>query len=349
LKKKKAPQKHGLGTVQSPTIRDVARTAGVSAATVSRVFNHPNIVSDAVNQKVREAISSLEYMPNGSARALASKTTKTAGAVMPTIDGAIFSKMIGSMQQALEEQGFVLLVAAHEYSLSRELSSVQALIQRGIDAIILVGKFHHPAVYELIERKGIPLVLTCIYEPSGVWPTVGWDNKAGAFKIATYLAEIGHRSFGIIGGILKDNDRATDRVNGFISALKAHDIIVSGDDVLECRYDLAESGRALCHFLERPNPPTAILCGNDVLATGAVLECLRQGVKVPENISITGYDNLELAAHLVPPLTTLRVPAARVGRLAVETLLRIFGKTPTPLHVGVDIDLILRGTTSPPS
>ncbi|WP_342641366.1 LacI family DNA-binding transcriptional regulator [Rhodoligotrophos ferricapiens] len=332
---------------RAPTIRDVARHADVSVATVSRVLNRPELVSPDVVQRVHSTIRLLEYIPNGSARALASRATRMVAAVMPTIDGAIYSKMISAMQQAFERRGFVLSIAAHEYSLLRELESVRALIERGVDAIILVGKIHDPAVYDLIRRKRIPLLLMCVYEPDGEWPTVGWSNRAGGMRIANYLVDIGHRNFGIISGIRADNDRAADRVDGFVAALKSRDLDIPEDCIVQCRYDLAESANALRHLLAGEQPPTAILCGNDVLATGALLECLRLGIRVPQDVSIAGYDDLPLAAHLVPPLTTLRIPAEQIGRLSAETVIGLIENHPTPHHVNVEVDLILRGTTAP--
>jgi LacI family transcriptional regulator len=326
-------------------MEDVALRAGVSVATVSRVLNQPDRVSDDVLEKVRTAIRALGYIPNGLARALASKTTRTVGAVVPTISGAIYSEMVTALQQSLERHGFVLFVATHEYSLARELESVRALIERGVDALILVGQTHKDEVFDQIRRKQIPLVLMCVYDPKGEWSTVGWNNKTGGMRIAGHLAQIGHRRIGIIGGIVADNDRAKDRVDGFIAAFNERGIDIGDDYIVECPYNLAESARALRQLMALPLPPTAILCGNDVLATGALLECLRLGIRVPHDLSITGYDDLDLAAHLVPSLTTLRIPADEIGRLSARTLIGLIENNATPQHVDVDVDLILRETS----
>lgn len=326
-------------------MEDVALRAGVSAATVSRVLNRPDRVNGDIVEKVRIAIRALGYIPNGLARALASKTTRTVGAVVPTINGAIYSKMVTALQQSLEQQGFVLFVATHEYSLARELDSVRALIERGVDALVLVGQTHKKEVFEQIRQKQIPLVLMCVYEPDGEWSTVGWNNKTGGMRIGGHLAQIGHQRIGIIGGIISDNDRAKDRVDGFVAAFSERGIKISGEYIVECRYDLAESARALRQLMGLPIPPTAILCGNDVLATGALLECLRLGVRVPQDLSITGYDDLDLAAHLVPSLTTLRIPADEIGRLSARTLFGLLENGTKQQHVDVDVDLILRETS----
>lgn len=336
-------------TAGAPTMEDVARSAGVSLATVSRVINRPDRVGADIVEKVRASIKTLGYIPNGLARALASKSTRTVGVVVPTINGAIYSRMVTALQQSLEQQGLVLFVATHEYSLARELESVRALIERGVDAMILVGQTHKKDAFDQIRRKQIPLVLMCVYEPKSEWSTVGWSNKAGGTRIADHLAQIGHRRIGIIGGIASDNDRARDRVDGFISAFRQKNIEIHDDYIVECRYDLADSGRALRQLMENSSPPTAILCGNDVLATGALLECLRLKIRVPQDLSITGYDDLDLAAHLVPSLTTLRIPADEIGRLSAQTLIGLLENNSKPRHVDVDVDLILRETSAPPS
>ena len=331
-----------------PTIRDVAQQAGVSAATVSRVLNRPQSVNADIVRSVQTAVQALGYIPNGSARALANKSTRTIGAVVPTIHGAIYAKMVSAMQQRLEQNGLVLFVATHEYSLAREVESVRALIERSVDAILLVGSRHEAAIYDIVRRKNIPLVLMCIHDRQNPWPTVGWDNHEGGVRIARHLVDLGHREFGIIGGVFAGNDRARDRVDGFVSALKSNDIAIGADRIVQCPYDLAQAAQALRHLVTLPDPPTAVLCGNDVLATGSLFECMRLGIRVPDDLSLTGYDDLDLAAHLVPPLTTLRIPAEQVGHLSAQTLIGLIEKAPTPEHVSVDVDLILRGTTSPP-
>jgi LacI family transcriptional regulator len=337
---------HGRG--KTPTIRDVARSAGVSAATVSRVLNGQDIVSDQIREKVRHAIAAMGYVPNASARALASSRTRTIGAVVPTIAGSIFAKIVQSMQKSLEEGGYALILAASEYSLSREFASVRALLDRGVDAVVLVGSRHDAKLYRLIEHKRVPLVLTCTYDPASKWSTVGWDNKAGSAKIAAHAFDIGHRRFGIIGGLSTDNDRATERVEGFVEALHARGVEIARDAIIESRYDLAESGRAMRQLLARSPSPTAILCGNDVLATGALLECLRLGVRVPADVSIAGYDDLDVAAQLVPSLTTVRIPAERVGHLAARGVMAMLDHQPEAFHFDLELDVVLRGTTAPP-
>lgn len=332
----------------APTIRDVARAAQVSVATVSRVLNHPEIVSEEIIARVRSAVEATGFTPNASARALASKSTKAVGVVLPTISSPIYSQIINAMQRTFESRGFVTIVASAEYSLDRELRSATALIERGVDALVLVGRSRHDDLNYTLERKGIPVVLSCIYEPGCPWPTVGWDNRAGARKMANFVADLGHRECGVIGGLTVGNDRASARVDGYISALRERNCNVRAENVIECRYDFGESGEALRALLDRPKPPTAVLCGNDILATGALLECLRLGVRVPDDISIAGYDDLDLSAHLVPSLTTLRIPAERIGHDTAETLVNILAGIPTPLHIGLELELIERLTTAAP-
>jgi LacI family transcriptional regulator len=331
----------------SVTIVDVARAAGVSIATVSRALSHPERVRPERVERVRSAAASLGYVPHHAARTLASRRSNAIGAIVPTLDNAIFAKAIHALQRRLDAAGLQLLVASNDYDLEREAAQLQALVAHGVDGVVLVGASHRPRAAELLAAKGVPHVCLWTHRADGA-ASIGFDNRAAMARLVSYLADLGHRAFAMIAGITRDNDRAAARVQGFRDALAARGIAIPRERVIERPYSAADGRGALRTLVAGGAPPTAIVCGNDILAFGALAEALALGLAVPGAVSITGFDDLELAADLRPPLTTMRVPSEAMGVRAAEHLLDRLAGEPTPQTVELEAELIVRGTTAPP-
>ena len=334
--------------VTQPRLADVAALAGVSTATVSRALNQPATVTPQLRERVQSAVETLGYVPYGPARALASRRSHTIGAVVPTIDNAIFARTIQALQARLFEANFTLLLASSEYDYPRELREVQSLVERGIDGLILVGENRDASIYELLEKKRVPYINTWIYREESPHPCVGFDNAQAAYQIGSYLLDIGHRRIAMVAGVREGNDRAAARVEGVTAALAERSLRFDRGHLVEHPYHIAEGRRAASRLLASPNRPTAIICGNDVLALGVLFECRARGVQVPQEVSITGFDDLDLSANIDPPLTTIRVPAAEMGRHAAEYLLARLEKSPAPEKTELPATLVLRETTAPP-
>lgn len=332
----------------SVTIRRIAERYGVSSATISRVLNHPELVRPELRTRVETALAQQGYVRHGAARSLASRRSLTIGAVVPTVDSAHFAKLVDGMQQAIHDHGFQLLLASSGYSPEREAAEVRALVERGIDAMLLVGSCHTRDVYDLLQARGIPCVNTCLHEDDGVYPSVGWDNAAEARRIADYLLDIGHRRFAVIAGITENNDRARDRVAGFAAALARRGVSLAPSCIIEKPYTVTDGRAAMSEFLRMAPRPTAVMCGNDILAIGALQECLWAGVRIPRDASITGFDDIELAAHCFPGITTMRADAGDIGRRAAGLLLRAINGARRPASVRLALELVVRGTTAPP-
>lgn len=333
---------------KAPTLEDVAQEAGVSTASVSRYLNMPDLVRPLRREKIEAAIATLGYVPHGAARALASQKTQTVGAVIPTLDNAIFARGVQAFQRRLHADSFTLLLASSDYDLEDEVRQVDALLTRGVDALLLVGCMHSPRLYERLDKKGLPYVHTWAFDRSGAKPCVGFDNRLAASRMATYLIDIGHSAVAMIAGITDGNDRATERAVGVRGALQARGLTLRPECYIEKPYDVAEGRSAMRQLLAQDVPPTAVICGNDVLALGALLECQARGVSVPDDMSITGFDDLPLTSHLQPALTTLHVPAGEMGRRAAEYLLARMGNLSMPDSTELEVGLILRGTTAAP-
>ena len=332
------------------TLKALSERSGISSATLSRVLNHPEQVRPEMRTRAQAALAEAGYVPHGAARSLASRRTRTMGAIVPTVDSALFARIVDGVQQTIHDRGYQLLLASSNYSPQREAAEVRALLERGVDALMLVGQERPPEVYAMLRGRDVPFVTTCVYDDAAEWPTLGWNNVAESARVADYLLDIGHRRFGVIAGITRDNDRAASRVTGFRQALAGRGVALAEGAVLERVYTVPEARNAMAALLRLPEPPSAVLCGNDILAYGALQECLWRNIPVPQQISITGFDNIEMAAHCRPGITTLNVPEFELGQRAANILLAaIDGSGPErPEHVFMELELIVRGTTAPP-
>lgn len=329
-------------------LADVARLAKVSTATVSRALTLPHKVKGHTLDRVQQAARTLGYVAHGAARALASRRTRTIGAVIPTLDNAIFANTIHALQTALDAAGYVLLLASHEFDAGVEARVTRTLIERGVDGLVLLGTTHHPDIYRMIEANGVPYVLTWAFDESGNHPCVGFDNRAAAVRMANYLLDLGHRRFAMISGITAQNERAQERLAGVRAALAARGITLPAERVVEKPYTHTGGREGLREVMAGRERPTAVICGNDVLAIGAVAECHERGLAVPADVSITGFDDMEIAALMTPALTTVHFPTSDLGAYAANhLLLRLAGKV-VDLRCKLPTELVVRASAAAP-
>lgn len=331
----------------SPRAADVARLAGCSTATVSRVQNLPHLVSEATRTRVEQAIRALSYLPNSAARALRSERTRLIGAIIPTLNHAIHAGFAQAAQSRLARDGHSLVVATSEYSLDQEVEQVSRLVSAGVDGLILVGTQHRGEIYELLDAGHVPHINTYVFDADSPHPCVGIDNARGTYDIVAYLHELGHRRFGAISATLGENDRARDRVAGVRAALAERGLSLPPAAIVQRGYTIANGREGFRILRSLPAPPTAILCGNDVLALGALIECREMGLSAPGDVSITGFDNLDFAPHVSPGLTTMAVPAWDMGRKAASYILDTLHNLPTLPKIRLEPSLIVRGSTGP--
>ena len=279
------------------TLGDVALRAGVSAATVSRVLNHPGKVSTGIRERVMRAMGELGYVRDGAARALASRQSLTIGHVVPTLGIGIFASGVAALQRRLDEFGYQLLVAASDYDEAKEARQVRALIERGVDGIALVGQRHAPEIYQLLRSRQLPYVNTYQFDRQSPHPAIGFDNRIGTFALTRHLIDLGHREFGIVTAAPSLNDRIAARLKGILDCLDAHEIPPSARHIFEVPAQTIVEGRAATRALLAAHPDlTAIYCTTDTLAIGALCECRALGIRVPQDVSVAGYSDLEIVA-----------------------------------------------------
>lgn len=326
-------------TAGLPTLEDVARQAGVSTATVSRCLNNPGQVTETTRARVMEAVEKLRYTPNFGARALAARRTNTYGAVIPTMENAIFARGVQAFQDALASIDSTLLVASSNYEASVEESQIRNLVARGADGLLLIGADRDPAIYDFLAERGIPVVLAwAIGNQPGV-SFVGFDNEAASRKLAEKALSLGHRRIAYISAQSTHNDRARARIDGVRAAMKAAGLDPRSLRLVETHYSI-KRGKAAFHVLmETGERPSLVMCGNDVLAVGAVMAAREMGIDVPGDVSITGFDDIEIATVVSPPITTVHVPHRKMGNLAAQALLRqtLEGRPPETICLETEI------------
>ncbi|MGE4247693.1 MAG: substrate-binding domain-containing protein, partial [Parvibaculaceae bacterium] len=223
----------------------------------------------------------------------------------------------------------------------------QALVAHGVDGIILVGAQRDPRIVEFLNARRIPYVVTWTLTDDGT-PCVGFDNAEAARRLANHLLDLGHRHIAVIAGLTRNNDRAAARLEGVRQALGDRGLEVPKEMLIERPYRIAEGQFALRALVAMTPRPTAIVCGNDQLALGALVECGRRRIAVPRDLSIVGFDDLEFAGQIAPSLTTIHVPAEEIGLRAAEYLLARIGGQPFAVTTEVPVNLIVRESSGPP-
>lgn len=314
-----------------PTLQDVADLAAVSTATVSRCLNNSGHVTEKTRLKVQQAIQTLGYSPNFGAQALAAKRTNTIGAIIPTMENAIFARGIQAFQETLAENGITLIIASCSYRPELEEEQIRSLVARGADALLLIGQSRPAATYQFLARRNIPYVLAWAHKKDSQHCYIGFDNQAAAQTITRQVLELGHRNLGVIVGLTRNNDRARDRITGIEHAIADYGAQTAPLQVIEAEYTFQEGAKALDQLLANPTPPTAVICGNDVLAVGAVKRAKQLGLAVPEDLSITGFADIEVSELIDPELTTVHVPHREMGIAAAKSLIAML-KTQTPVE-----------------
>lgn len=314
-----------------PTLQDVADLAAVSTATVSRCLNNSGHVTEKTRLKVQQAIQTLGYSPNFGAQALAAKRTNTIGAIIPTMENAIFARGMQAFQETLAENGITLIIASCSYRPELEEEQIRSLVARGADALLLIGQSRPAATYQFLARRNIPYVLAWAHKKESQHCYIGFDNQAAAQTITRQVLELGHRNLGVIVGLTRNNDRARDRITRIEHAIADYGAQTAPLQVIEAEYTFQEGAKALDQLLANPTPPTAVICGNDVLAVGAVKRAKQLGLAVPEDLSITGFADIEVSELIDPELTTVHVPHREMGIAAAKSLIAML-KTQTPVE-----------------
>lgn len=327
------------------TLSDVARLAGVSAITVSRALRSPELVAQDTRRRIDEAVAEIGYIPNLVAGSLASIESRTVAAIVPTLANSIFAEVLQGMVDVLHAHDYRLIVGSNNYDLEEEESLVRAFLARQVEGMILTGAFHSPGAARLLERAGVPVVETWSLLGEASSGSVGFSNFDAAYAMVEHLYERGYREIGFASPPFENNDRATERRRGFLQALDDLDLPLREARVTTASMSLAGGAEVLREILASQPETDAIFFAGDTLAAGAVLECQRRGWRVPGDIAIAGFDDLEIASQVVPSLTTVRVHRRALGSSAAKLILGVLDGEETGRRHDLGFELVAREST----
>jgi len=334
---------------QRVTSHDVAAAAGVSQATVSRAMRDDERVTPELRERVRAAAEQLGYVPNGLARNLSRQRTDTVGVVVADVANPFYMYLLEGIHSELTVAGYRVLLLIDRLDALSELAAFSGLLDHSLDGVILTTAAIDSGAPAAFEAQGMPVVLTVRSVPGANADTVVADNRSGGRLAARHLLDLGHRRIGLLLG--PDSAwTSIEREAGFCAALAEAGIELDEELRLAGTYS-HESGYAnALELLSLPEPPTAVFCANDVVALGALEAADRRGVRVPEELSIIGFDDIPVAGWSRIQLTTVRQPIPDMGRLAARRLVeRIAERDSTPVPARLDVfptDLIRRKTTA---
>ena len=305
-----------------PTIADVARRAGVSISTVSRVFNGSAPVNDEKAIKVRMAITQLGYSPQTAARNLANQRTNTLGLLLPGIGGDFFSLMLSGVEQAANEAGYDLLISTPRRSRSG-LKFQSPLGRHNTDGLLLLVEKDTDELTRLCA-SGFPLVLLYRSAPAGLnIPSVTIENKSGARQAVDHLIEVhGYQHIGFLCGP-EGNEDSIWRARGYRESLEAHGLRYDPALVANSEFTELDSLQAVNLWIQQDRLPQAIFAGSDEAAVGAYMALNSAGIRIPQQVALVGFDDMTMARFLNPALTTVRAPTEQVGKIAVQQLVRL--------------------------
>jgi LacI family transcriptional regulator len=304
------------------------------------------MISDATCARVLTAAERLGYVANGSARALAMRRTLTVGAIVPRFGASSFPTMIQGLESTLADKGYTLLLSAPTHESVREPAILRALLERGVDAVALLGAEQTPQTFTMLAAHRIPFVMMWALG-SSAGDCVGFDERAAATLVIGHLAELGHRSIGFISGRTADNERARIRYRGILEAVARHGMNLCSEAHIEIEYGFQQGFDAMQRIMETNAPVTAVVCGNDYLGAGALSALDLAGVPVPGRLSVASFNDNEFAAYLHPPLTTVRLPIAEIGvQAGMRLIARLQGQT-LPESGALPVRLVVRASTGP--
>ena len=335
----------------SVTIKDVARLAGVSVATVSRVLNGSAPVQEGTAQRVLTVAGKLRFSPNGAARSLSMQCTLAIGVILPDLYGEFFSELLRGMDQAAQRGGYSLLVSSSHHDARGIEWAIRVMRGRVDGLLIMAPDVTHTALDKVLPRDLPIVVINGRSAGGGDVYTIGVDNYGGAVAMTRHLLTLGHRRIGFIAGAAHNAD-AQQRARGHRAGMRAAG--VTHDPELAVRGDFTETAgmEGARTLVALSSPPTAIFAANDAMAVGALAFLREAGIDVPGQVAVAGFDDIPVARFLNPPLTSVRVGIAALGARGTELLLGALAPrtppTPAPRRDVLPTELVVRGSCGAP-
>lgn len=330
------------------TMKDVAEMAGVSTATVSRALMNPEKVSTVTRQKVEQAVLAVGYSPHALSRNIKRNESRTILVIVPDISDPFFADVIQDIEHAAAQQGYLILIGDCAQQTQQERTFVNLIITKQIDGMLLLGS-NLPFDASKEEQRNLPpMVMANEFAPELELPTVHIDNLTAAYEAVNYLHELGHKRIACIAGP-ESLPLSHYRLQGYIQALRRNGITVDNDYIIRGDFSYEAGAQSFAALMELPHPPTAIFSHNDVMAVGAIWQAKQLGLRIPQDVSLVGFDDLKLSQFCDPPLTTVAQPRYQIGQQAMLLLLeQLQGHSVQSGSRLLDTELIIRESTAAP-
>jgi len=330
------------------TIRDVARAAQVSTATVSRFLNGSGYVNEATSARIREAIALTGYTPSLMARSLKTRRSGMLLLIVPDISNPFYAKMARELQRLAQESGYATLLWDSGGEPERELEALEMAVQMSVEGVLFATIDDNAAAYRMIEKAAFRTIGLNAFSENAPFDVVAVDGRGGTDQAVMYLAGLGHRRIAFAGG-RPGSFIGESRRQGFLRGMEQSGLAVGADDVMERGFAQADGYAVGAVFARRLDLPTAVCCANDLVALGVISALNDAGLRVPDDVSVTGMDDIDYAALSSPPLTTVTNDAVLFAHRAFEMLLERIGGDRTPPHrVEIPNALVVRRSAAAP-
>ncbi|TFV88167.1 LacI family DNA-binding transcriptional regulator [Oxalobacteraceae bacterium OM1] len=326
------------------TLSEIAARVGTSAITVSRAINAPHLVSEELRAQIDAAIAELGYVPNRAARALASARSESVAVLIPSLSNTVFTELLSGVRDVLYAEGYRTMIGDTRYGAGEEESLLRAYLEHSPDGILLTGFDQTDAARELIARSRIPVVHMMELGPPGSY-AVGLSQVDAGYAITMHLLERGYRRIAFLGAQL--DPRVMQRLSGCRAALTQAGVPYPAGEILDPTPSSIGIGAQMLERLRSQAPDCdAVFCCNDDLAHGVLFECQRQGIRVPQDLAVAGFNDLAASAWTCPTLTTIATPRYLIGSAAATMLLKLMrSETPEPAQIDVGFSLVAREST----
>jgi LacI family transcriptional regulator len=329
------------------TMKQVAERAGVSISTVSHVINNTRVVSEEVRRRVTGIIDEMRYVPSAVARSLKNDKTNTIGVLVPNSSNPYFAELIRWIEDAAFELGYHIILCNAHGGAQKQTAYLRLLMEKRIDGLVLVASGADDDQELLLRHESVPIIQLERALPGLDADLVFAGQEEGAYQATRHLIELGHRAIACVSGPA-DLPRSRERVGGFLRAMQEAGLAVPEGDVLHVEFTSAGGHAAFGRLLARPQRPSAVFVTSDLMAIGGLCAADGAGVRVPEHMSVVGYDDIGAACYSAPPLTTIAPPKREMARQAIAQLIeRIRGGHEPLRNIALPSSLVVRSSTAP--
>ena len=345
MTEKKPSKQPRIGTRSTVTLQQVAERAGVGVMTASRAINSPDLVSEKLRLRVQAAIRDLGYLPNEYAGRLASNRSKIVVFILPSVSSGVFRFIVQGAEEVLSPLGYQVMVTAASHSLEEEEAACWKILGWKPEGVVLSGTDHTDAMRAMLLAAEIPVVEALELGDQTIDINIGLSHQDAGRAAAHHLLERGYKRLGFLSSNIDNDYRAQRRRHGFVSVIKEAGLSVICDINQSGKVVFESGALAAKQVMASGFDVDAIFCSSDELAVGAVSAALRAGRKIPQDLAIMGFNDLDISAHMVPAISSIRTPRVEIGRLAAEAILTRIAGDPYPARIDVGFEIIARETT----